>query len=199
MTAAAHPEPSEATQWAALLAAPLLCTVVAAVALPSPRAADDERKSVDRQDLAGIVSTSRPASSHPLHAELGGRLRLVGAELPKEPVHPGSRFEIDTHWEVLKPMDRDWKMFVHIDLQSGRHRVHGDHGPTDDRYPTRLWQPGEFVTDAWKHTLPLDAPPGTYDVFVGFYIDEERMPFSGGDRATHAGENRLKVGSLKVQ
>ena len=200
MNAAAElKEPSNFAQWVVLLAAPTFCLVLAAVFAPAPQAVAQARAAQDRADVADIVATAPPTPRTKIGAELGSRVRLVGADLPTKPLGRGERFAIKTYWETLKEMDRTWKMFVHVDLKTGRSRIHGDHLPTDNRYPTPLWQKGEFVTDIWKHRVPLDAAKGEYDVFVGFYIGDERMRFSGGDKAHHAGENRLKIGSLRVQ
>ena len=79
------------------------------------------------------------------------------------------------------------------------HRIHGDHAPTGGRYPTPMWQGDEVVSDVWEHRVPLDAPRGQYDIFVSFYIGDERMPYSGGDKALHAGENRLRLGTMTVK
>ncbi len=197
-TSAAQAEPSERAQWVLLLAAPLVCSVVAFAALPRPQAVDQARASFDRAEL-DFVSKRAPKADRAANAELGGRIRLVGVSTPAEALGRGDRFTVKTDWEVLKTMDRTWEMFVHIDLKKGRHRIHGDHAPTDSAYPTPMWQVGEFVSDVWKHRVPLDAPRGEYDVFLGLYIGDERMSFSGGDKAWHAGDNRLKIGTLTVK
>ena len=36
-------------------------------------------------------------------------------------------------------------------------------------YPTRLWAPGEVVTDPHPVVLPPDLPPGQYRLTVGMY------------------------------
>lgn len=195
---AAQAEPSERAQWALLLAAPLLCCLVAFAALPRPQAVEEARASVDREELS-FVSKRAPRADRSANAELGDLIRLVGVSTPKRPVGRGGSFTVKTDWEVLKTMDRTWEMFVHIDLKKGRHRIHGDHMPTESKYPTPMWQEGEFVSDVWKHRVPLDAPPGEYEIYLGFYIGDERMPFSGGDKALHAGDNRLSIGRLTVK
>ena len=194
----AHVEPPQSVQWALLLAAPTICILVAFAALPRPQAVDQARASVDRTRF-GFVADRAPKADRQANAELGNKIRLVGVSSPEQPLKHGQKFTLKTDWKVLKAMDRTWQMFVHIDLKGGRHRIHGDHYPTNNRYPTSMWQTDEVVSDVWKHRVPRDAPAGSYDIFIGFYIGDERMRFSGGDPTWHVGENRLKVGSLSVE
>jgi hypothetical protein len=197
-TSAAPAEPSERAQWTALLAAPLLCSVVAFAALPRPQAVDQARASVDRGALDFVAKTA-PKADRTVNAALGDKIQLVGITTPPAALRRGESFTVKTDWKVLKTMDRTWEMFVHIDLKGGRHRIHGDHAPTGGQYPTPMWQEGEVVSDVWNHRVPLDAPRGSYDIFIGLYIGDERMGFSGGDKALHAGDNRLRIGSLTIK
>lgn len=192
------PPAPKALEWAILLFVPVLAFVVGGVFLPRPVPADVERQQLDRSGLAELVSTTRPTPGTPANVELGGSLRFLGADVPEQ-VKPGSRATIDFHFEVLKELDRDWQMFVHIDRREGAYRIHGDHYPLDGKYQTSLWQTGEFVRDHFVKLVPFDAPAGTYDIWVGFYIGNDRMPVTGGDKQLHDGENRVRAGVLQVR
>lgn len=184
-------------EWSILLVVPALSVIVGATALPAPKPTEESRQQVDRQSLARDVTRTAPTFSEPLGVELGGgRLRVVGADLPRAEVARGKSATIATTFEVLKELDRDWKFFLHVDMRGGRHRVHGDHWPLAGRYPTSSWLPGEFVTDRHELSVPLDTPPGEYEAFLGLYIGDERMPVTGGTR--HDGENRVRLGRFTV-
>ncbi len=182
-----------------LLAVPLLATVVGVIFLPRPVNVQESRKSVDRSALREVVRTAKPTPRDPFELILGDDIKIIGASLPAEPVSPGDTIVISTFIEVLHELDRNWKMFCHIDLRGGRHRVHGDHYPLSGQYPTSAWQKGEFVEDRFEKTVDRGAPAGTYDVFVGFYIGDERMPFTSGDNKHHSGDNRVRLGSITIQ
>jgi len=90
-------------------------------------------------------------------------------------------------WEALAPLDRDYTVFVHLVGEDGQLVGTGDSPPLEGGFPTRLWRPGDGVTD--EHTIPLpsDLPPGVYTVQVGWYDpatgvrlvamhNEERLP-----------------------
>ncbi len=197
----ADPTPAPASrtsEWAALLFVPVVAFLIGGVFLPRPLPAEVERRTMDRSDLDGAVSKTRPTPGTPADVQLDDSLRFLGSDVPAE-VSQGSRAAIDFHFEVLKELDRDWQMFVHIDRRDGPYRIHGDHFPVEGRYQTSLWQQGEFVKDHFVKLIPFDAPPGTYDVWIGFYIGDDRLPFSGGDAALHDGDNRIRAGVLKVR
>lgn len=193
------PPASKAFQWAVLLFVPVVCFAVGVVFLPRPLAAELERQTMDRSKLDDFVSRKRPSPGSPGKVELGEALRFIGSDVPKDNVSPGSRMTVDFHFEVLRELDRDWQMFVHIDRREGPYRIHGDHFPVDGRYQTSLWQQGEFVKDRFVKLVPFDAPAGTYDVWIGFYIGNDRLPVTGGDKALHDGDNRIRAGVITVR
>jgi len=186
-------------KWGVLLFMPALCLLVGAIFLPSPVNTSEAREKVDRKDLGDIVSTSQPDLKAELNAELGDFITIVGADFPHKAVKSGDEITITTVMKVRAETDRNWKMFVHIDLDTGRHRVHGDHFVAHNRYPSSLWKEGEFITDRFEKKIDSDAPAGRYDIFVGFYIGDERLPFTGGDAKAHSGDNRIKLGSITVE
>jgi hypothetical protein len=82
-------------------------------------------------------------------------------------------------------MNADYTVFVHLVDRNGAVRGQHDSPPMDGTYPTTLWQPGEFVTDAHLLTLPADLPPGDYVLEVGLYRVETgtRLEVAGdGDK-----------------
>ena len=58
---------------------------------------------------------------------------------------------------------------------------------------------GDFILDAFEKRVPLDAPSGKYNVWLGFYSGNQRLRYTSGDAKRHDGENRIKLGTLTVQ
>jgi hypothetical protein len=73
------------------------------------------------------------------------------------------------YWQAVGEMDTDYTVFVHLVDGNGTVWGQDDSAPMNGTYPTTLWQPGEFVTDAHQLTLPPDLPPGDYGLEVGMY------------------------------
>jgi hypothetical protein len=186
-------------RWVTVASVPALAFIVGALALPHPVPVSAEKDEVDRSALGPAVSRTRPSPRAGVHAELGDVVGVVGADLPDGALSRGARLAIRFYFECKGEMERDWQIFVHIDARGGGARLHGDHFPVGGKYPTTLWQTGDFVADDWSMIVPRDAAAGVYDVYVGCYIGEERLEWSGGNETAHDGKNRVRVGSLVIQ
>lgn len=187
-------------RWAVVGAVPVMALLVGVLALPRPAPVSTAgRPAGDAEELEGVVSRTAPQPSSRVDAVLGNAVRVLGADLPKNPVAAGESLQARFYFESLAGLDEDWQVFLHIDARQGGFRIHGDHFPAGGRYSTTLWQKGEFITDAWSRAVPRDAPAGVYDAWLGLYIGEERLPFTGGDAAVHDGVDRVRVGTVTVQ
>jgi hypothetical protein len=188
-------------RWFLVLATPALAWTVGLIARPDPRGVAAELAAFDRTSIPDVVSRSTTSPRRPLDVVLGGAVRLRGADLPDIALSRGARIPIALHFAVDAGVDSDWQVFVHIDAQgsSTPFRIHADHWPAAGRYRTGLWQPGEFIVDRFEQTVPRAAPGGVYDVWVGLYRGETRLPVTGGDRALSDGEHRIKVGQVVIE
>jgi hypothetical protein len=182
-----------------MAAVPALSFAVGIAAFPRPQSAADERASFEKSDLGPAVRTTRPTPNSPADALLDDSIRVLGADLPKKPVAKGDKLEVTFHFGCEAELDRDWQVFVHVDAKGGSSRIHGDHFPVRGQYDTTLWKEGVFIADAWSTTVPRDAAPGSYDVWVGFYIGDDRLPFSSGDARVHDGQDRVRVGTVEIE
>jgi hypothetical protein len=192
-------EATNLAKWLIVGSVPALAWLVGALALPRPLPVAAEKEAVDRDALGAAVSRIRPTPKVPADAELGDAVKILGADLPEAPVARGARLSARFFFEARDELDRDWQIFLHIDARAGSYRIHGDHWPVGGKYHTSLWRPGDFVADSWSTVVPREAPPGPYDVWLGFYIGDERLPFTGGAPASHDGSNRVRVGTIAVE
>ncbi len=190
---------SAVERWITVASVPVFAFIVGAIALPRPLPVAAEDGDMDRQSLGAAVSRIRPQPKTPIGAELGDVVAILGADLPEAALPRGARLAIRLYFEGKGQMERDWQIFVHIDGKNGAGRLHGDHFPVRGKYPTTLWQTGDFVADDWSMVIPRDASTGAYDVYVGMYLGDERLAFSGGNTTAHDGTNRVRVGSIVVR
>ncbi len=96
---------------------------------------------------------------------------------------PGRRIILNIVFHVLEETDRDYTIYLHV-MEGDRLVATWDHVPGNARYPTSLWQAGEYIEDrAWVE-LGDDVSPGTYRVEMGFYdlATGERVPARVGSR-----------------
>jgi len=115
-----------------------------------------------------------PEMQRELTVTFGGEVLLLGYGLGRE----GEGLRLELHWQALRQMERDYKVFVHLfDPATETIVTQHDAMPREGRYPTSRWVGGEVVSDSI--TLDLaDAPPGRYRLAVGVYDPEtvDRLP-----------------------
>lgn len=99
-------------------------------------------------------------------------------------------------WQVLEPLPADYTLFLHILNADGSLALSGDGQPTEGVYPTSFWEPGELVVD--QHMVPLNLPPGEYDVQAGLYQlgSGQRLPVSG---LSAKFPDRVDLGTLSIK
>ena len=122
-----------------------------------------------------------PPIPHPQEATLGGKVRLLGYDLPSMEVHPGGSIHLTLYWQCLEEMDRSYTVFVHLLDGEGQMRGQRDGLPHDGRLPTDLWVPGEVVVDSYEVPVALEAGPGGYTLEIGMYdaLTGQRLPVVG--------------------
>lgn len=147
-----------------------------------------------------MVFAQAPKVKQKVDVNLQNKVRIVGVDLPSAPLEHGDRIQMKTVFESLSSMNTDWQIFLHIDYAKGStFRIHGDHHPADGRMKTSLWKKGDFIVDDFEKRVPLDAPTGKYNVWLGFYSGSQRLRFQSGDTKRHDGDNRIKLGTLTVR
>ena len=127
------------------------------------------------------------------------RIELVGWSVPATATR-GEVVEITAYFRVRAPLERAWKVFLHIDGPDWR--VNGDHAPAGGRCPTSTWQAGDLVVDRFAVTIHPDAPDGRFVVWVGFFagwapdwvnLDVSTAPAAARDR------HRIRLAELVVR
>jgi hypothetical protein len=126
---------------------------------------------------------------HERRAEFGDQLELVGwsVKTPADSqgasplgqgLQPGDGIELTAVWQARQALETDYAAFAHLVDKEGRGWAGDDHQPHDGLYPTSDWGAGEMVRDTFTLIVPAGAPPGLYDVQVGWYdpATDERLP-----------------------
>jgi len=134
--------------------------------------------------------------------EFGDQLALVGwsvhappdlLALPAgNPGKAGRAITLTTVWQAQRKLSQDYTAFAHLVDESGQGWAGDDHAPFDGLYPTSSWGAGEMVRDTFTLTVPANAPPGLYQVEVGWYPS---APLTAGEAPS---QERLPVGSASA-
>jgi hypothetical protein len=147
--------------------------------------------------IADAVLTSEPRPQHRMDAVFDDRVALVGydLDLPEgDFVGAGQRFTLTWYWRVLERPPSGHKVFVHIDGDGLR--LNGDHEPIGGRYPPKLWESGDIISDTQELTVPANFGAGDYVVYVGWFSGSKRLKVESGP---NDGADRVRAGVLRVR
>lgn len=140
--------------------------------------------------LAVYAVTGGPADSMatPSGAQFGAPpgITLEGYTLSAERLTPGDGLGVTLFWRADVAIDARLKVFVHLYATDGTLVAQHDAEPANNTRPTDGWQVGETVIDPHGLLLPLDAPPGTYQLAAGLYRQEDgaRLPVTLDEEPT---------------
>ncbi|MBV8084002.1 MAG: glycosyltransferase family 39 protein [Chloroflexi bacterium] len=139
-----------------------------------------------------------PAPEHPLTAQLGDAIQLLGYDVDKPSYAAGAAVQVTLYWKALAPMADSYTAFVHI-LDSGRHVVSQvDAIPAGGQLPTPAWLPGEVVPDHYQLPLKADLPAASYQLEVGFYRADTGVRLKARSSDVQAIDDGLLLGTIAV-
>jgi hypothetical protein len=154
--------------------------------------------------------------AHPRRDNLANQVLLLGYDLRRPTaggrppagllliIRPGEALEVTLYWQAQEPLERSYKVFVHLlgevyNPATGN-RLWGqqDNIPGQGAYPTTGWAVGEVVADRYTVTLQADAPPGDYLLEIGLYdaTTGERLPVL--DDAGRPQDDRLILETVRA-
>ncbi len=128
------------------------------------------------------VGEGSPASAASL-ATFDPALDLLGVDLGEQPWRAGEQ-SVTLTWRPAAALAAPYTGFVHLLGPDGQVAAQHDQPPQQGFYPSDRWLPGYPFQDRFTLTLPVDAPPGTYRLVIGWYdpASGARLPLrAGGD------------------
>lgn len=148
--------------------------------------------------LPEMTVSGRPPASPGTH-NYDDRILLVEADLAPQSLSPGSPLDLDARWECLKSMDADYTLFVQLLAPDGSLRGQIDVWPRNGTHPTSRWQEGEEIEDRYRVHLDHDAPPGAYQLAIGWYLLGTMERLSVLDEEGRAIDDKVLLGPLTVE
>jgi hypothetical protein len=113
----------------------------------------------------------------------GDRILLLETDLSARNLSPGAPLALSVRWQCLRAMEVDYTLFVQLLGPDGMLEGQIDVWPRDGTHPTSAWREGEVIEDRYVVVLDPDAPPGPYQVTIGWYLLEtmQRLPVLDAD------------------
>ncbi len=105
----------------------------------------------------------------PIDARLGDAIALRGYTLLADRLAPADIVQITLFWEAVAPVDQRYKVFLHLLNGEGVLVAQHDSEPGGGLGPTTAWELGVRQIDNHGVLLPVDAPPGDYQLVLGLY------------------------------
>jgi len=103
-------------------------------------------------------------------ANFGRQVMLVDATLDIENPMPGATIPLTLRWRALHALTENYTVFAQIVGPEGKLYGQVDSWPVHGTRPTGGWRSGEEIDDPYQLTLAPDAPPGEYQIIVGWYL-----------------------------
>jgi hypothetical protein len=111
-----------------------------------------------------------------VRANLDNRVLLFSCELNGTTFQPGDTAQLTVTWHVLNPLPDAYNTFIHITDAGGRIVTQLDRPPLRGSQPTNTWTVGDELEDPYNVLLPKSIAPGMYEVHIGLYRGEHRLP-----------------------
>ncbi len=156
-------------------------------------------KEKNRNPLIGFTSSKPfvPGPSHPMTVNFDDKLTFLGWRLESDGAADrlvqGKEMVFTSYWRVDKKVNGDFKFFMHIDGPGGR--IHGDHEPFDNKFPTSKWAEGDYIREAYRMKIPLYQASGDYSIRMGLYRGSGRMTIKDDSKAK---DNAIQVAEIML-
>ncbi|MFK7805221.1 MAG: hypothetical protein AB8G95_26555 [Anaerolineae bacterium] len=96
-------------------------------------------------------------------------LKLYWADWDRRIVRPGDMIELNFEWQTVKPMSREYNLFVHLLNSEGEVVAQLDSEPVTNLKPTSTWAIWAIVVGQHELFIPDDLPAGEYSLIMGHY------------------------------
>jgi hypothetical protein len=129
-------------------------------------------------DDVSFVPEKEQLAGEALDVNFDGILRLRGWSLDETQLHSGTALTMTLTWEAATELNDQYIVFVHLLSADGTLVAQHDAPPGGQVLPSSVWLPGMTFSYPVTVELPVDLPPGDYDLLTGVYVwpSLERLP-----------------------
>ena len=125
-----------------------------------------------------------PRGLTPVQVDFGAAVGLRGYRVEGE-ARPGGELHLTYAWYAHTQPTAIYAVFNHLVTADGTTVAQADGWPQEGQQLSTQWQPGDYIEDHYTLTIPADAPPGPYRLYIGLYdaMTSDRLPaFQDGQR-----------------
>ncbi len=165
------------------------------------RASMKERGSSDdswKKDL--LTEDKLPKNMNKIGSTLQDKaIEIIGYQINKSYFEQGDTIKIDMYYRVLKPLDKSWQVFFHLDVYDGAlpNSIKIDEYPLKGFYTSEKWQVGDIIHDQFEETVKRNHPGGGIKIYTGFFIGNDRMKVD--EVKFNDGTDRFILGTFNIK
>jgi len=141
------------------------------------------------------------AAQHELWAGFvdgGGRVELLGYDLPRRRVRSGETVPVTLYWHALTPLEVNYQSFVH--LARPLHVLWGQEDHLNPgNLPTERWPLDRYVWDEYEIPILPGTPPGEYALNVGIYSMAEGYRLQRYDEVGQIAGDSVVIALVEVE
>jgi len=137
------------------------------------------------------MTAELPAMGNESQADFGSptMAKLYGYDLQRS----DKALVLTLYWQAISVFDADYKVFVHLADETEHIAVQSDSVPAEGTRPTTTWRTKEYIIDTHTLALPTLAPDHTYNLWIGLYNDQLRLPIVRNGEQLRDGRLLLQV------
>ncbi len=128
----------------------------------------------------------------------GDQIILEGYTLHADQLAPGEILQITLFWQTAEPVEKRYKVFLHLLDEDGRLVAQRDSEPGGGLNPTPAWPLEKTIPDNHGILLPADLQPGSYTLIMGLYDIADpstRLPL----QITGAEQDALTIATFTIK
>jgi hypothetical protein len=147
-----------------------------------------------------LTSNQIVSIPHRSDVTFGDALVLLGYDAAAASARPGDPISITLYWQAIKPLDKNYEVFVHLLGEYDIERQ--DKGPAypgRGNLPTTTLVPGQTWAETWS--VPVDMTAYTPDRLtweVGLYDAETEKRLSAVDKSGRALGDNVRFGQIEL-
>jgi hypothetical protein len=120
-----------------------------------------------------ITKNEIPADIERVDLIYDDALHLIGYQVESWPVHPGEWLPVTLYWQAVKPIEKNYSVFVHL-LTNGGKIGESNTYPDRGNWPTSLLEPGKVLADThYVFVSPEAKTPAVMRLALGIFEFED--------------------------
>jgi hypothetical protein len=155
----------------------------------------------------GHVSVSRPpkpcrpqdvAIQRRQDVSFGGRVKLLGYDLPQDPPRPGHHLPVWLHWAAETSLSTDYQVQLRLLSGDGAQLAETMGSPSSTVFPTSMWMDGDLAQSRFDLHLPPDMEGGEYRLVLRVFNSRTGQPLMVKRRLGLRSREWIVIGMAKI-